>query len=51
VPAAFVAIKHIGSTAVSGLIAKPIIDVMAAVASLDGVDRLIERLCDCAYAT
>ncbi|HEY1587217.1 MAG TPA: GrpB family protein [Polyangia bacterium] len=28
-------IEHIGSTAVPGLVAKPVIDIMAAVASLD----------------
>lgn len=28
-------IEHIGSTAVAGLVAKPVIDIMAAVASLD----------------
>jgi len=46
-----VAIEHIGSTAVPGLAAESIIDIMAAVASLDGVDRLIDRLCDNGYAT
>lgn len=51
VPGAFDAIEHIGSTAVPGLPAKPIIDIMAAVDSLDGVDALIERLCDSGYAT
>lgn len=29
-------IEHIGSTAVPGLLAKPVIDIMAAVATLDG---------------
>ncbi|MFL6700152.1 MAG: GrpB family protein [Vitreoscilla sp.] len=51
VPGAFDAIEHIGSTAVPGLLAKPIIDIMAAVDSLDGVNALIERLCDNGYAT
>jgi GrpB-like predicted nucleotidyltransferase (UPF0157 family) len=50
-PTTFVAIEHIGSTAVPGLVAKPIIDIVAAVTSLDGVDLLIERLCDNGYAT
>ena len=33
-------IHHIGSTAVPGLAAKPIIDVMIEVRAIDGVDRL-----------
>lgn len=44
---AFVAIHHIGSTAVPGLIAKPIIDLMPVVVDLEAVDLLrpkIERL-------
>jgi GrpB-like predicted nucleotidyltransferase (UPF0157 family) len=39
-----VAIEHVGSTAVPGLAAKPIIDIMAAVASLDVADVLVDRL-------
>ena len=38
---------HIGSTAVPGLKAKPIIDILAVVRSLDGVDErcsLFEKL-------
>ncbi len=50
-PEAFGAIEHIGSTAVPGLVAKPIIDIMAAVDSLDNVEVLIERLCDNGYTT
>ena len=50
-PGTFVAIEHIGSTAVSGLSAKPIIDILAGVASLEGVDELIVRLCDNGYTT
>ena len=50
-PGTFVAIEHIGSTAVPGLVAKPIIDLMAAVDSLDDVDALIYRLCDNGYTT
>jgi GrpB-like predicted nucleotidyltransferase (UPF0157 family) len=50
-PGAFLSIEHIGSTAVPGLLAKPIVDIMAAVGSLDGVDSVIERLCGHGYAT
>jgi GrpB-like predicted nucleotidyltransferase (UPF0157 family) len=36
-PGLFVSIEHIGSTSVPGLAAKPVIDLMAAVAELDTV--------------
>ena len=50
-PGVFLAIEHIGSTAVPGLVAKPVIDLLAAVDSLDGVDVLIDRLCENGYTT
>jgi len=50
-PGMFVQIEHIGSTAVPGLVAKPIIDILAGVASLEGVDALVDRLCESGYAT
>ncbi len=34
-------IQHIGSTAVAGLAAKPVIDIMAPVASLQGAEAAI----------
>jgi GrpB-like predicted nucleotidyltransferase (UPF0157 family) len=37
-------VQHVGSTAVPGLPAKPILDLAAAVASLEVIPRLIERL-------
>jgi GrpB-like predicted nucleotidyltransferase (UPF0157 family) len=40
----FVAIEHVGSTAVPGQRSKPIIDMMAAVTSLQEVDELLEQL-------
>lgn len=40
-PAAFVRIEHIGSTAVPGLAAKPIIDIMPGLRSLDDAPPLI----------
>ena len=39
-----VAIEHVGSTAVSGLAAKPIIDLMAGVRRLADADQCIETL-------
>jgi len=45
------AIEHVGSTAVPGLAAKPIIDIMAAVPSIDTVDLLVELLCAHGYVT
>ena len=50
-PGTFLAVEHIGSTAVPGLPAKPIIDILAGVASLDCVDELIDRLCANGYTT
>ena len=50
-PGAFVQMDHIGSTAVPGLVAKPIIDILAGVTTLDGVDALVDRLCENGYTT
>lgn len=50
-PGTFLAIEHIGSTAVAGLPAKPVIDILAGVPSLEDVDALIERLCANGYTT
>jgi GrpB-like predicted nucleotidyltransferase (UPF0157 family) len=44
-----VAIEHIGSTAVPGLGAKPIIDIMVAVARLADAERCIEPLQEIGY--
>lgn len=48
-PGVFLSIEHIGSTAVDGLLAKPVVDLMAGVASLESVDALVDRLCDNGY--
>ena len=37
-------IEHVGSTAVPGLAAKPVIDIMVGVKSLDDTPILVERL-------
>ncbi|MBA3272279.1 MAG: GrpB family protein, partial [Chthoniobacterales bacterium] len=47
----FLAIEHIGSTAIPGLAAKPIIDIIAAVPSMEVADVLVERLCANGYIT
>ncbi|GLY85379.1 hypothetical protein Airi02_033080 [Actinoallomurus iriomotensis] len=48
-PGVMVEIEHIGSTAVPGLAAKPIIDLMAAVADLEIVERDEETLAALGY--
>ncbi|WP_022963755.1 GrpB family protein [Halopseudomonas pelagia] len=50
-PGEFLAIEHIGSTAVPGLLAKPIIDIMIGVDSMARADKLMEPLCQAKYAT
>ena len=50
-PGAFIAIEHIGSTAVAGMPAKPIIEMMAGVQSMSEAERLIEPICRSAYTT
>lgn len=44
-----VAIHHIGSTAVSGLAAKPIIDILAVVKSLEAVDKVANEFEEIGY--
>jgi GrpB-like predicted nucleotidyltransferase (UPF0157 family) len=46
-----VAVEHIGSTAVEGLSAKPIIDLIAGVASMEAALLLAEPLCQSGYTT
>jgi GrpB-like predicted nucleotidyltransferase (UPF0157 family) len=48
-PGLLVAVEHIGSTAVPGLAAKPIIDLMAATPSLDAVVEGEEALADLGF--
>jgi GrpB-like predicted nucleotidyltransferase (UPF0157 family) len=45
-----VAVEHVGSTAVPGLAAKPIIDLDLVVASSDHIPAAIARLADLGYA-
>ena len=44
-----ISIYHIGSTSVPGLAAKPIIDIMAVVRSLEKVDAAAEKFSDAGY--
>ena len=44
-----ISIYHIGSTSVPGLAAKPIIDIMAAVRSLERVDVVAEKFSEIGY--
>lgn len=50
-PGDWVAIEHIGSTAVPGLQAKPVIDLLAGVRSIHDAERLAQPLCQVGYAT
>lgn len=47
----FIAIEHIGSTAVDGMIAKPVVDILAGVASMADADALVAPLCSLGYTT
>lgn len=50
-PGRFIDIQHIGSTAVVGLTAKPIVDLLAGVESMDIARSLTEPLCRSGYTT
>ena len=50
-PGRFAAIEHIGSTAVPGFPAKPIIDILAGVSTISEADTLLEPLCAHGYET
>lgn len=50
-PNKFLDIQHIGSTAVSGLPAKPIIDILAGVESMATAEFLAQPLCLSGYTT
>jgi len=44
-------IAHIGSTAIKGMAAKPVIDLMAGVESISIADALLVPLCESGYVT
>lgn len=50
-PGVFIGLEHIGSTAVPGLAAKPIVDIMAGVASMAVAESVAVALCACGYTT
>lgn len=50
-PGIFIDIQHIGSTAVPGFSAKPIVDILAGVDSMRTAEALAEPLCRCGYNT
>lgn len=50
-PGKFTVIEHIGSTAVPGMDAKPVIDLMGGVRSMAEADLLLPLLCENGYTT
>ena len=48
-PGRFAAIRHIGSTAVAGLLAKPVIDMMPIVRDIRAVDRHLSGMAELGY--
>jgi GrpB-like predicted nucleotidyltransferase (UPF0157 family) len=50
-PARLIDIQHIGSTAVPGLVAKPVIDMLAGVESMAAAEALLAPLCANGYTT
>ncbi|MDP3357680.1 MAG: GrpB family protein [Polaromonas sp.] len=50
-PGRFLAVEHMGSTAVPGLVAKPVIDILAAVESMEQARALTAPLCEAGYTT
>jgi len=50
-PDDFIAVEHMGSTAVPGLAAKPVIDILAGVESMAAARALVAPLCANGYTT
>jgi GrpB-like predicted nucleotidyltransferase (UPF0157 family) len=50
-PTQFIAIEHVGSTAIPGMSAKPIIDLIGGVRSMQAADDLLAPLCAIGYDT
>jgi GrpB-like predicted nucleotidyltransferase (UPF0157 family) len=49
-PGRFVDVRHVGSTAVPGLVAKPVIDILAGVPDFAGIEDVLRALQACGYA-
>jgi GrpB-like predicted nucleotidyltransferase (UPF0157 family) len=50
-PTQLLAIEHFGSTAIPGMPAKPIVDILAGVESMGVADSLFEPILACGYTT
>ena len=50
-PGEILGVEHFGSTAVPGMPAKPVIDILAGIRSIDDADALLERLVRHGYIT
>lgn len=50
-PARLLAVEHFGSTAIPGMPAKPIVDILAGVESMEVADSLLEAILACGYTT
>lgn len=50
-PCTFLEIQHIGSTSVPGMPAKPIIDILAGVDSMETAKSIATKLCSSGYTT
>lgn len=50
-PGVFIDVQHIGSTAVPGLAAKPVVDILAGVESMTVAEALAGPLCGSGYTT
>ena len=50
-PNAFIEIEHFGSTAVPGMVAKPVIDLLAGVRSMAEAEAVTQPLLEAAYTT
>jgi GrpB-like predicted nucleotidyltransferase (UPF0157 family) len=50
-PGSFIDVQHVGSTSVPGLVAKPVIDILAGVESMAAADALVAPICRIGYTT
>ena len=51
VPGVFIQVEHIGSTAVPGMLSKPVIDLLAGVDSMASANSIAARICASGYTT